>query len=188
MATFKDMQCHQEVHLLSALTSSSTGKKLSNLPAEVNSYPASNSIQPAAALHASVFLSFQLSDEQPWWDKGVTVFSEVLWAVWIRGRETWGHEYMLLLATAPQVSGARKLSYSNETWVKETSTTCSWVKGDVELYIEHKVFQGFYQGMIILQQHDPYEGEIVDRQVLGKQDWRSEKDGAKSKKGREKKQ
>lgn len=72
--------------------------------------------------------------------------------------------------------------------MKETSTTCSWVKGDVELYIEHKVFQGFYQGMIILQQHDPHEGEIVDRQVLGKQDWRSEKDGAKSKKGREKKQ
>lgn len=53
--------------------------------------------------------------------------------------------------------------------MKETSTTCSWVKRDVELYIEHKVFQGFYQGMIILQQHDPHEGEIVDRQVIGKQ-------------------
>jgi len=80
--------------------------------------------------------------------------------------------------------------------VKGSSTSPSRVKAVMESYTEHPVLlldsvkssRVLYQGILLLQQDDPHECEIVDGQVIQKRGWRSEKDGAKSKNGREKEQ
>ena len=61
--------------------------------------------------------------------------------------------------------------------MKESSTSPSWVKGAIEFYTEHLVLllesvkssRVLYQGILLLQQDDPHEGEIVDGQVIQKQ-------------------
>lgn len=58
--------------------------------------------------------------------------------------------------------------------MKESSTSSSQVKGAVELYTENPVLlltsikssRVLYQGILLLQQDGPHEGEIVDGQVI----------------------